>query len=342
MDLPEVDRQRSRFNALRRRKTTLIVVLVAALAVVLVWAFSSGASSVSLRTLFNLSEATEQQFFILTQVRLPRVFAGLLIGAALAVAGLFMQIVFQNPLVSPYTLGISNGAAFGASLAIVFASGAGYYTIPFFAFIFSVLTMVLVFGISQVARGRTSVLLLTGVAVGYLFSALVSGLKYVADTRDLPELVFWQMGSLAGIRWIPILVLTVCVIVAVVVGMSMAWQLNVAALGPEEALALGVNYRAVQVVALVLSTMLTAVAVSFGGVIGFIGLVAPHVATMMVGTDARYSLPTTVLVGAILLLASDTVARTIVAPTELPVGIITSLIGVPFFLFLILRRRRVG
>ena len=285
---------------------------------------------------------------IVFDVRLPRVACAALAGGALALAGLLMQGVFRNPLVSPYTLGVSDGASLGASIAIVCASqlaarglDLGRWLTPLFAFVMALVAMLLVYAISRVVRQSTSVLVLSGVAVGYLFSAAVSAIKYVSDDKTLPELVFWRMGNLMGLRWDVAAILAVALGACVVLAMRRAWDLNVLVLGREEATALGVDYRRTQRLTFVLATVLTATAVSFCGIIGFVGLVAPHVARILVGSDHRYSIPASVLFGAILMLAADTLARTLFAPTELPVGIVTSLVGVPFFLYLILRRRRI-
>lgn len=285
---------------------------------------------------------------IVFDVRLPRVICAVLAGGALALAGLLMQGIFRNPLVSPYTLGVSDGASLGASIAIVCAGqlaahglDLGRWLTPLFAFLMALVAMGLVYAISRVVRGSTSVLVLSGVAVGYLFSAGVSTIKYLADGSDLPELVFWRMGNLMGLRWDVAAILAMVLAVAFVLAMRRAWDLNALVLGREEATALGVNYRRVQTLTFVLATVLTATAVSFTGIIGFVGLVAPHVARILVGNDHRYSIPAALLFGAILMLAADTLARTLFAPTELPVGIVTSFIGVPFFLYLIVRRRRI-
>ncbi|WP_257160353.1 FecCD family ABC transporter permease [Corynebacterium cystitidis] len=353
---PDQATERTTHYRKQRRNWATLIVLVALLVISVILALAVGASQVSLPTFVHAVrnglggrhvDSFSTADFIALQVRLPRVLMAVLVGAALAVSGRLMQIIFHNPLVSPYTLGISNGAAFGASLAIVGAAhipwfSSTYYVVPAFAFLFAVLTMIVVYAVSLATNRSTATLLLTGVAIGYLFSAMVSGLKYVADSRALPELVFWAMGSFTGMRWTPVVVLTVVLVVALTISMVRSWDLNVAALGQEEAQALGVNYRGVQVLTFTVSTLLTATAVSFSGVIGFVGLVAPHIATMLVGADARFTLPGAALIGGILLLLSDTVARTVIAPTELPVGIITSLIGVPFFLFLVIRRRKLG
>ncbi len=254
-----------------------------------------------------------------------------------------MQGIFQNPIVSPYTLGVSNGAAFGAALSIVMGaklSFLGNYRVPVFAFIFSVITMLMVYGVALVAKNSSKTLVLSGVAIGYLFSAMVSFIKYVSDSNELPEIVFWMMGGLAGIPWESIVLIAIVVIISVTIMMRFAWDLNVMSAGEELAISLGVNFNKIKNISIILSTLMTAVAVAFTGIIGFVGLIAPHISRIIIGSDYRYLIPASSLIGALLLLISDTIARNIIAPTELPVGIITSFIGVPFFLYLIIKQKR--
>lgn len=337
------------------KKLCRIGIMSAILIGLIVFAAAVGASSVKLDVVAKVlwdcvtgsKNASAVQHSIVMRSRLPRIFAAVFTGGALSLAGLLMQGIFRNPLVSPYTLGVSNGAAFGACLAIVlgyFITKLAFSTwlVPCFAFAFAVLTMLIVYGISKAAGQSTRTLILTGSAISYLFSALVSGLKYAVDISTLPELVFWQMGSLTGLDWKIVGILLTALGISTLVAMIKAWDLNVMALGKDEASALGVNYRRMQTLTFTLATLLTATAVSFTGVIGFVGLVAPHITRMLLGNDYRYNIPASVLLGSVLLLLSDTVARTVLAPTVLPVGIVTSLIGVPFFLYLVVRRRRVA
>ena len=256
-----------------------------------------------------------------------------------------MQGVFQNPLVSPYTMGVSNGASFGASIAIVFAAkleflNMGNYLTPVFAFAFAAITMFLVQGIGRISKNATATLLLAGVAVGYLFSGLVSLMKYVANEEQLPDLVFWQMGSVSNVTWPQIAIMLATAVVGTVFMTRYAWDLNVMATGRESAIGLGVNYKKIRTMAFLLSTLMTGVAVSFTGIIGFVGMIAPHIARIIVGNDYRYTIPTASVVGALLLMVADSISRILVTRMSLPIGVITSLIGVPFFLWLIVRKRQ--
>ncbi|RDY25024.1 iron ABC transporter permease [Romboutsia maritimum] len=341
-------------NSYEKRKYKNLMILVGLsflLVLTSILSISIGASSVDASTVaevvmnvFNKSLSVSQvDKIVVLNIRLPRVFVAIFAGIALSNAGLLMQGIFQNPLVSPYTLGVSNGAAFGAALSIILGtplSFLGSYKVPIFAFIFSIITMLMVYVISIIAKNSSKTLILSGVAIGYLFSAMVSFLKYVSDTDELPEIVFWMMGSLSGIEWESIAIIVVIVVISFIIMMRYAWDLNVMSLGEESALSLGVNFNKIKNISIILSTLMTAVAVAFTGIIGFVGLIAPHISRMIIGSDYRYLVPTSSLIGALLLLVSDTVARNIIAPTELPIGIITSFIGVPFFLYLIIKQKR--
>jgi len=323
----------------------IIVLFFVLTLAVLIAALSFGASNVNIIDVIK-NNRPDLPAEILFSIRLPRAVAAICAGMALSCAGLLMQGIFQNPLVSPYTLGVSNGSAFGASIAIVSRpfifktmpqiSG---YSVPVFAFIFSSLSMLMVYFISRIKKHDTKVLILSGVAIGYLFSALVSAVRYFSSIRELPELVFWTMGGLSGISWNAVFIMGTVVITSIIFMMGFAWDLNALGTGEEIALSLGVNYKKIKVFSFVLSTLMTSSAVSFTGVIGFVGLIAPHLTKMIIGSDYRYLIPASAFMGALLLLISDTAARLIIAPAELPVGVITSFVGVPFFLYLILRSR---
>lgn len=280
---------------------------------------------------------------IILDVRLPRVLLGALVGSALAVAGTSMQALFRNPMASPYILGISSGAAFGASLAIILGISlvTGIYAVPLMAFLFALLTVFLVYGIAKV-RQRTPVetLLLTGIAVGSLFSALVSFMLYVAGEK-LNRIVFWSMGGFWTSDWNKVVITSPLILLGVAVIFLFSRHLNLILLGEETALNLGLEVEMFKKIILVSASLITAAAVSVCGIIGFVGLIIPHVMRIVVGPDHRILLPSSCLVGATFLIWVDTLARTIIEPTELPVGIITALLGVPFFLYLLRKRKRI-
>ena len=347
--------EKERFKRRLKYKLLFIVGLLILLVAALLCALSLGASRLSvvdaakivLSPLFPSHAASPLDRQIVLSIRFPRVLAAICAGMALSCAGLLMQGIFQNPLVSPYTLGVSNGAAFGASVAIALRGHllatfprAADYAVPVSAFVFSTVSMLLVYTISKIKRHDTRTLILSGVAIGYLFSALVSSIRYFSNIRDLPELVFWTMGGLYGVSWNAVAIIASVGVFGIALEMRYAWDLNALASGEEEAVSFGVQYKKIKVIAFVLCAVMTASAVSFTGVIGFVGLVAPHLTRMIIGSDYRYAIPGSACMGALLLLVSDTLARMIISPSELPVGVVTSFIGVPFFLYLILRTRK--
>ena len=341
------------YFSVNHRKRLLLAGLAVGVVLAILWSLNVGPAAVDLKTvwavlcdLFEHNESlTNGQRVIVLQVRMPRIAASILVGVLLANSGLLMQGVFRNPLVSPYTLGVSNGAAFGASLAIIFSAGmtsvaASNNLVSVFAFGFAAITMYLVQAIGRMAKNSTKSLLLAGVAVSYLFSSLVSFIKYVVDVEKLPELVFWQMGSVSDATWPQILILLIAAVLGLAVMTFYAWDLNVMATGEESAISLGVNYKRVRRIAFFFSTLMTGVAVAFAGTIGFVGMVAPHAARMLVGNDYRYTVPTASLCGALLLLIADSLSRMLVTAIALPIGVITSMIGVPFFIWLIIQKRQ--
>ncbi|MEM2460561.1 MAG: iron ABC transporter permease [Candidatus Hadarchaeales archaeon] len=279
---------------------------------------------------------------IVWELRLPRILLALSAGAGLALAGAVCQGLLRNPLASPYTLGVSSAAGFGASLGLVLGLGVcgGEYLVVINAFLFALLSTFLVWGLS-IKKGMSSEsIILAGIAVMYLFSSLTSILQYMAEPRALQGVVFWLMGGLYHATWerfFPVFFITLFCFPPL---LRYSWDLNALAMGDETAKGLGVNVGRVRGVGLVLFSLLTAGIVSFTGTIGFIGLVSPHLARMLVGGDHRFVLPCSCLMGALLLLASDTLARSLIAPTEIPVGAVTSLLGIPFFLHLLMKKRR--
>ena len=339
------------YSSLVRKKVIFIAGLLAVLVVVAIATTGIGAASLSIGESFQtiiakVLPAIQADPFaetIVWQLRMPRILMAVITGLSLGVAGAVMQGVLRNPLVSPYTLGLSAGAACGAGIAIALGVGilgTGRYLIVGNAFVFSLLTMFLVLAISRIRGTAIETLILAGVALGYLFSATISILKYVSDAEALHEIVFWLMGGLYTSRWETVILLLPVVAVICFFLMRYAWDLNVMSSGEEAAISLGVNVGRVRTVTLTLSALLTASVIAFTGIIGFIGLVSPHICRSIVGSDHRFLIPASGLTGALILLIADTVCRTIVQPTEIPVGIATSFIGVPFFLYLLMRKRK--
>ncbi len=271
---------------------------------------------------------------VLFDVRLPRILIAMLVGAGLGITGASFQGIFRNPLVSPYILGVSSGGGFGAALAILMFNDS--HLIQLFAFVFGMLAVAITYFIASMGdRVSTYTLVLAGVVVGSFFSALISLLKYVADTyTKLPAIVFWLMGSLASVRPSDMLVTAPVIMISIILLVMLRWRFNVLSLGSEEARTLGVNTKVVYVAVITLSTLIAASIVSIAGIIGWVGLVVPHLCRMLVGADHRRLLPAAALMGSAYLLLVDDIARCLTSQ-EIPLGIVTAIIGAPFFAYLL-------
>ncbi|HJN17504.1 MAG TPA: iron ABC transporter permease [Armatimonadota bacterium] len=280
---------------------------------------------------------------IVWQIRLPRLFLAFLVGAGLAASGVVMQAFFQNPMAAPYVVGVSAGAALGATIGFVIWSGTSLLGLSgrtLFAFIGAIGVTTLVYMLSRRGgRVLTATLLLTGMAVSALASALCSLLLMVARTQDVSLVVFWLMGSVAGRGWLAVWVLVGPVLLGLIAVYIFSRELNVLLMGEETAHHLGVNVERTKLVLLFLSSILAAACVSMTGMIGFVGLMVPHLIRSITGPDHRVLLPAAAVGGALLLALADVVARTVVAPVEIPIGIVTSILGCPFFLYLLHRSR---
>ncbi len=279
---------------------------------------------------------------IVWKLRLHRVLMAVVGGMGLAVAGAVMQGILKNPLASPFTLGIASAAGFGASLAIVLGAGfvGGEYLIVGNAFVFTLLASFTVYGLAKYKGITPETMILAGIAIMYLFSAMTSFLQYVGTSEEVQEVVFWMMGSLGRSSWSKVGLITVVLACCMPYLLLKSWDINAMGAGDETATSLGVNVEWVRVVCMALVSLITACIICFTGTIGFIGLVAPHMTRMVIGGDHRFLLPASGLMGAVLLLGADTIARTILAPVILPVGIMTAFLGVPFFVYLFMRRRK--
>ncbi|PZD95041.1 iron ABC transporter permease [Paenibacillus sambharensis] len=342
------------------KKLSLLAALLAALIVTGLYSITIGAvgiepgdvARVILHRLLWSDEPMSQQQqmndYIIWQLRLPRVCLGILAGAALAGAGAVMQGILRNPLADPFTLGVSSGAAFGAASAIVLGTSVfglklvehGQVAIVLNAFLFACMAMIAVYSIARLKGGISETLLLAGVAISYLFSAGVSAMKYFSNNEALRDLVMWLMGGLWGAKWSSVGILFPILIISLLVLFRYAWDLNALSSGEEVASTLGVNVSRMRMICLILVTLAAASTIAFTGIIGFVGMVAPHISRMVIGVDNRFLLPCSCLLGGFLLLLADTLARTVMAPTEIPVGIITSLIGAPFFIYILIKKKR--
>ena len=275
-------------------------------------------------------------------VRFPRIAMAMMVGAALAVAGAVMQAIFGNPLAEPGVVGVSSGAAFGAAVAIVIGVAAlGDGAIAVFAFVGGLLATLLVYFVSR-ANGRTEVvtLLLTGIAVNAFAGAGLAFLLFVADSGSREQIVFWQLGSLNGSRWSEVLIVALVTAIGIVAAVVLARPFDLLSLGERNARHLGVNVERLRIVSIVIVALLTGVAVAFVGIIAFVGLVVPHTVRMAIGPAHRQLIVASAVGGGVLLVLSDLLARSVVPGGDLPIGLLTSLVGGPFFFYLLFRQRK--
>ena len=273
---------------------------------------------------------------IVFEIRLPRIITAFAVGSALALAGTSFQSIFKNPLVSPDLLGVSNGAGFGAALAIILSSS--NFLIQILAFVFGIISVSITYLISRAYKaGGILVLVLSGVAISAFFNALISSIKFVADPQDkLPEIIFWLMGSLSSVTIDKLIMIVIPFVIGIIILIVLRWQMNILAMGDEEAQSLGLNPSRIRLLIIAGCTLLTSAAVSISGIIGWIGLIIPHMARMIVGPDNRILIPASLSLGASFLLLVDNISRAVI-PIEIPIGILTSVIGVPIFLYLLKR-----
>ncbi|MBK6014229.1 iron ABC transporter permease [Streptomyces sp. MBT53] len=279
---------------------------------------------------------------VLWNVRFPRIVLALLVGASLGCAGALMQGVFGNPLAEPGVIGVSSGAAVGAVAVIALGLDfLGTWTVSAVAFVSGLATVLLVYAMSR-SGGRTEVvtLILTGIALNAFAGALIGLFLFFADTAAVNQITFWQLGSLSQATWPKVLAVLPCAVVGLTVAPLYADRLDLLALGERPARHLGVDVERLRVVLVLVIALLTAAAVSVSGIISFVGLVVPHLLRMAAGPGHRFLIPGSALLGALVLLAADLVARTVAAPAELPLGVLTALLGSPFFFWLLRRTRR--
>ncbi len=292
--------------------------------------------------LFPETVSTANQV-IVWDVRLPVALMALIVGASLGIAGAEMQAILDNPLADPYTLGISSAAGLGASLAIVLGfgvKGAGVFLVPLNAFVFSLLSCLLIYYVAKTRSSDKGTIVLTGIALLFLFQSSIALLQYIASNQQMAAVLFWMFGSLSKATLQNIWICSAILAIVFAVFASDAWKLTSLKLGDNKAKSLGVDVEKLRRKAMLYVSLITATAVSFVGTIGFIGLVGPHMARMLVGDDQRFYLPLSALMGAMLLSLASTLSKLVVPGSVFPIGIVTSFIGVPFFVSLILRNKK--
>jgi len=340
-----------------KKTARYIIVLLLLLVVMAILSASIGAAKISIKEtsliiasyipglshFIDTSSLNPQNIAVISQIRLPRIFMAIMIGIALAGAGVIFQGIFRNPMADPFVIGVSAGGAFGATIALIFITGLSFASISIttlFALAGALGTTFLVYSISR-TRGKISVvtLLLSGIAL----SAMLSSMTYfilIFKAQDMAKVVFWIMGGLTSASWIKLGILTPMVVILIIFSSFFMRDLNIISLGDQRATQLGVRTERTKKILLVAASLIAALAVSVSGIIGFVGLITPHILRLLVGPDHKILFPTSAIAGGIVMLLSDTLARTILMPREIPVGIITSIVGVPFFLYLLGRSKK--
>lgn len=336
-----------RYKNIVRHRLLIMGVLILAILGCLLLDFTLGPSGLTLsslwQTLLDPASADTGTRVIVWDIRLPYALMAVVIGLSLGLAGAEMQTILNNPLASPFTLGVSSAAAFGAALAIV--SGISIPGVPeqWFisvnAFIFALFAALMLNGITRWTRVATSGVVLFGIALVFTFNALVSMMQFIASEDTLQGLVFWTMGSLARASWTKLGIMLAVFALMLPLSMMSSWKLTALRLGEDRAISFGIDVRRLRLGTLLRISMLSALAVAFVGPIGFIGLVAPHIARMIFGEDHRFYLPASALIGALVLSMASIASKNLIPGVIIPVGIVTSLVGVPFFLSIILRHR---
>ncbi len=327
------------------------VVFLAILALISLFAFAldlgTGPSSLGLldavRGIFDGSSLSSAQSAILWEVRLPQALLAVLVGLALATAGAEMQTILGNPLASPFTLGVSSAASFGAALAIVLGIGIPgvpqNWIISANAFVFSFIAVIVLQSVVRMRGSGTDILVLCGIALFFTFNALVALTQFLASQQALQQLVFWIMGSLTRASWEKVRLLALVAVIALPFALRAAWPMMALRLGEDRARSLGINIAQLRFMSLLRISILTATAMAFVGTIGFVGLAGPHIARLLIGEDHRFFLPASALTGAIIMSLASVASKAIIPGVVIPIGIVTALIGLPVFFSLIFSRR---
>jgi iron complex transport system permease protein len=340
----------------RRKNAMVIIILVISVITLGFVCLFVGSSHMSIKECFDalFGKGSAAQVRIIQNIRIPRVLAAIIAGAGLSVAGLIMQTNLNNPMASPATLGVSNAAVFGANLSIIafaggflstgnnlnsYTVGANPYSTSLMAFIFSTFSIVLILGLCRLRSFRPGVVVLAGVAIGSVWTAATTILQFYATDVGLSAAVIWTFGDLGRATYKTDIIMAIVVVVGLTVFIITSWRLNALLTGDTAAKSMGVNINTLRFVSMLMASMITAVCVSFLGMIGFVGIICPHVIKKIIGQDHRVSIPASALAGSILLLLADTLSRSMGNGSALPVGAITSILGAPFFLAIILFRK---
>jgi iron complex transport system permease protein len=351
----ETDSGSARYQQYTGRKKVVLLVLMVFIVIFTILAINAGAASLSIGQVFEalLRRSGGTAEVVIWNIRLPRIVAGIVAGSGLAVAGCVMQNNLRNPLASPITLGIANAAAFGANVAIILL-GAGSiqstasdavminnpYMVTISAFFWAMIAALLIIMLSRFQNFTPEAMVLAGVALNSLFAAGTILIQYFAQDVQVAAVIFWTFGDLGRASWREVIIMFALTSISMIYFMYRRWDYNALDSGEETAKGLGVDVERVRLEGMFISSLITAAAVSFLGIIGFVGLVAPQIMRRIIGADHRFLIPAAALAGAVLLLFSDTMARTVISPIVLPVGAITSFMGAPLFIYLLARGYR--
>ena len=335
-----------------KRRNTIIASAGLFVLTVIVMLFSTGVgeSDISPQTVFAILTEfitgqtpywTSGEEVIVVGIRLPRIILGALVGVCLAMSGAALQSLFRNPMADPFILGISNGAALGATIIFVYGTAGiiGFYSLPIMAFIFGLATIFLVYYVARVGNQvPVNTLLLSGIAISALFSAVNSFIMFTGG-QNLNQILFWTMGGLSGRGWDYVWIILPFTVAGTIVMLTLTRQMNAMMFGEESAQYLGIEVEKLKKILLVTTALITSAAVAVSGIIGFVGLIIPHIVRLITGPDHRILIPASIFAGAIFIVVADMFARMIIAPAELPLGVITALCGAPFFLYLLRSKR---
>ncbi|HOF19668.1 MAG TPA: iron ABC transporter permease [Bacteroidales bacterium] len=342
----------SQYYNFRKKRILFILFLLLLLFIIIIYSLFSGSADIGLRDIYSLITGTGQAVSrqIIYNIRLPRIAGAFLAGMALSVSGAVIQSILRNPLASPFTLGISGASAFGAAFAIiVLGAGSSYagsndmaiinnpYVVTVSAFLWSLCSVAVIIVLSKYKGATPEIIILSGIIISSLFGAGISAMQYFSDNIQLASIVFWTFGDIGRASWNNCLIIAVVVSLVMVFFISQSWNYKALQSGDEYARSLGVNVSRVRLTGLVVASLVTAVVVSFYGIIAFVGLVVPHIVRRIIGGDEQFLIPASAIGGGTFLLFSDTLARTIISPVILPVGILTSFAGAPLFLFLLIK-----
>ena len=354
MKAEEIKKNYKKFN---KRRENFIILTLFLIFIFIIIGITLGPVEISffdtIKVLFGGGESIHN--LIIWRIRMPRVLSAFIAGIALALAGVSLQTILRNPLGSPFTLGISQAAVFGVSFAVI-VLGAGSvhsdvsdaviinnpYSVTIFAFLFSLLSTIIMLLLIKFKNAKPETMILTGIIIGSLFGALTASIQYFASDVQIASILFWMFGDLSRSTWENFFLLLIIITPALIFFIRNAWNYNVLNSGDETAESLGVNTDKIRISGMLVASLVVSVVTAFFGIIAFVGLVVPHIVRRIIGSDERYLIPASSLFGGLFLLIADIIARTIISPIVLPVGILTSFLGAPLFLYLLLKKETRG